>query len=271
MAHPNKSIENGHVIDWKKIKQLKQCNDNNVCLDKFDLLSLYEYLSKLYKSNSTDDNLSDTASLFRATHKNMVCDKSHALNATITLSELNRSIKKLHIGKSTNEDLISNEMLKNLIDLGTMAMLKLFNHCLSSGQYPWHTSVITPIFKSGNLYNPDNYRAIAVGTCLGKLFSSILLYRLTEFKDEHYKDPIEQLRFQKGAQTNDHIITLKTIIDKYTKKQKTNVLACFVDLIKAFDTVARDLLLYKLIKLGIRGNFFFVIEDMYNNSYLKLK
>ena len=162
-------------------------------------------------------------------------------------------------------------MLTHLNDTGRMVLQKIFNHNLDCGAYPWHTSIITPIFKSGNPYDPDNYRAIAVGSCLGKLFSSILLDRLTEFKREHCPDPKEQLGFQKGAQTNDHILTLKTIIDKYTKIQKVDVLTCFVDLKKAFDTVMRDLLLYKIVKLGIHGSYFAVIEDMYNNSFSKVK
>ena len=150
-------------------------------------------------------------------------------------------------------------------------MLKIFNHCMDNGFYPWHTSIITPIFKAGDPYNPDNYRAIAVGSCLGKLFSSILLQRLKYFKQQHCSDPIEQLGFKKGAQTNDHVLTLKTLIDKYTKRQRTNLFTCFVDLKKAFDTVSRDLLLYKLVKLNIRGQFFTVIEDMYNHSLSKIK
>ena len=271
LSRLNKSIENGHVLDWKKFKQLKQSNDTKVCLDKYDLLSFYEYFSELYKKSNNNPNLTEHAESYTQTYKGATSDVAYDLNVTITSSEMENAIKKLHLGKSTNEDLISNEMLKNLSDLSKTAMLKLFNHCISNGQYPWHTSVITPIYKSGNAYNPDNYRAIAVGSCLGKLFSSILLFRLTEFKKKHCKDPKEQLGFQKGAQTNDHVLTLKTIIDKYTKKQKTNLLACFVDLRKAFDTVARDLLLYKLVKLGIRGNFFSVIENMYNNSLSKIK
>ena len=52
---------------------------------------------------------------------------------------------------------------------------------------------------------------------MGKLFSSILLERLLHFKKLYCPDPKEQLGFSKGAQTNDHVFTLKTVIDKYTK------------------------------------------------------
>ena len=86
------------------------------------------------------------------------------------------------------------------------------------------------------------------------------------FMDIRVFHPNEQLDFCKGAQTNDHIFTLKTVIDKYTRKHKVRVYACFVDLRKAFDTVCRDLLLHKITCLGISGNFFNCLTDMYLNS-----
>ena len=267
LSRLNKSIENGHVLDWKKFKQLKQQNDSDPLLDKYDLLSFYEYFTDLYKKVTITNPDIDSEDQNTIT-LNQNCQQ---LNCPITPAQLEEALKKLRPGKSTSLDLISNEMLKALNASGKNALLKLFNHCLSTGKYPWHTSVITPIFKSGNRYNPDDYRAIAVGSCLGKLFSSILLNRLLSFKAEHCRDPDEQLGFKKGAQTNDHILTLQTIIEKYTKRQHIKLLTCFVDLKKAFDTVSRDLLLYKLTKLNIRGQFFKVIEDMYNNSLAKIK
>ena len=267
----NQSIENGHVLNWQKFKQLKQTNENKVELDKYDLLHFYEYFTSLYKKCQSNDALINTSTSYTQSFKNIANEKSKPLNNSITITEINCAIKKLHAGKSTSEDLVSNEMLMHLNDPAIKILHKIFNHTLDSGTYPWHTSIITPIFKSGNPYDPDNYRAIAVGSCLGKLFSSILLARLTEFKTEHCPDPIEQLGFQKGAQTNDHILTLKTSIDKYTKVQKVNLMTCFVDLKKAFDTVTRDLLLYKIVKLGVHGKFFAVIENMYDNSVSKIK
>ena len=193
------------------------------------------------------------------------------LNKPITFHELFKAIRNLKKGKSCSTDLISNEMLQNLTPLCTKVLLKTFNHSLKSGLYPWHTSVITPIYKSGNPYSPDNYRAIAVGSCMGKLFSSILLDRMLTFKSVYCPDPKEQLGFTKGAQTNDHIFTLKTLVDKYTTKKKMKLFACFVDLRKAFDTVCRDLLLHKIACLGISGNFFNCLSDMYKNSIACIK
>jgi hypothetical protein len=64
--------------------------------------------------------------------------------------------------------------------------------------------------------------------------------------------------------TSDHILTLKTLIDKYFRKNKY-ICACFVDLKKAFDTINRKALLYKLQRYNIRGCFYNIFENMYIN------
>ena len=76
----------------------------------------------------------------------------------------------------------------------------------------------------------------------------------------------------KEAQTSDHIFTLRTCIEKYTK-QKKRLYSCFVDYRKAFDTVCtcRDALLYKFCNLGIKGSFFNCVKHMYQNSSAKLQ
>ena len=45
----------------------------------------------------------------------------------------------------------------------------------------------------------------------------------------------------------------------------------FVDFSKAFDYIIRDIIWYKLIKLGINGKVLNVIKSMYNNVKSKIK
>ena len=49
---------------------------------------------------------------------------------------------------------------------------------------------------------------------MGRLFSSILLESLLNLKKLYCPDPKEQLGFSKGAQINDHVFMLKTVIVK---------------------------------------------------------
>ena len=84
-------------------------------------------------------------------------------------------------------------------------------------------------------------------------------------------DTPNQLGFCKNAQTADHVLTLTTIVNKFVKKQKTKVYACFVDYAKAFDLVCRESLLHKLWTMGIQGRFFICVEYMYSGSTAKIK
>ena len=99
------------------------------------------------------------------------------LNDPFTLAEIDSIVAKLKSNKSGSLDLISNEMLKNLTHDMKCVVCNLFNSCLTFGVYPWNESVTTPLHKKGDQANPDNYRAITLGSCLGKLFASTLLQR----------------------------------------------------------------------------------------------
>ena len=118
--------------------------------------------------------------------------------------------------------------------------------------------------------DPDNFRAIAISSVIGKLYASILLDRLTEFRKSNCPDPPNQLGFTKKAQTYDHILTMQTIASKY-KKLKKPVYAIFVDFKKAFDSVCRQALFYKMAKLGITGKFYDLLRNMYSNSFAYVK
>ena len=187
------------------------------------------------------------------------------------MKELQDAIKALKRGKAVAEDLIANEFIKASNSDLLVAVLHLFNECLKLGVYPWNTSLVTPLHKKGSLYDPNNYRAIAVSSNLGKLFSSVLLQRLIAYKAAHCPDSVNQLGFCKGAQTCDHVLTLTTCIDKYINAKKERLYTCFIDYAKAFDTVCRDALLYKIWKLGINGRFFDCLAYMYSNSTAKIK
>ena len=254
----NKSIESGKVLDWKNCKFLKQTYDEPIPFDNHDLASFYEYFSHLYKPPQTNINVTQQLN-------NSQNDITESLNEPIRADEIIIAIKRLRPGKSVAEDLISNEMLKNLKGKSLDAIVYIFNRCLTTGTYPWHESVITPIYKSGDKYDPDNYRAIAVSSSVGKLFSSILLARLIQFRKENCDDPINQLGFTKRAQTSDHLFTLSTIISKY-KLKKRPIYSVFIDFRKAFDSICRQALFYKLATSGVVGKFYDSLRYMYSNS-----
>ena len=186
------------------------------------------------------------------------------LDVEITNEELLKSIKQLRNNASGGPDLLLNEFFKNASNVLLPYLHKLFNSCLARGYFPdsWSEGHIVPIFKSGDTSDPGNYRGITLLSTLGKLFSRVLNNRLIAWA-EQYEVYIEaQAGFRKGMSTTDNIFVLHGIISN-TLNQGGTLYCAFVDFKKAFDFVVRDILWYKLIKLGVRGKILEVIRSMY--------
>ena len=263
-------IENGKNINWSRFKKMKSLKSKGRQLDIFDMRNFCDFFKKLYgKTTLNQQRIAELQENMDRTK--LQEDLVELLDGKITLEEVDSCINATKRGKAVSEDLISNEFFKSSGKRLRLALLNLFNQCLTTGTYPWSTSVVTPLHKKGSIYDPNNYRAIAVASNLGKLFASILLKRLITFRSVHHPDTVNQLGFCQNAMTCDHILTLTTCIEKYVTRSKKRLYSCFVDYAKAFDTVCREALLYKLWKMGIQGQYFNCLQHMYTNSSAKVK
>ena len=149
----------------------------------------------------------------------------------------------------------------------------LFNKILSSGEYPknWDTSIITPIFKGGYSSDINNFRGIAVSSCISKLFTKILNKRICDLCNENNVFSTNQYCFMEKCRTDDNILILNTLINSYTKIKKSNLYVTFVDFSKFFDSLNRNHLFYKLPKYGITGRVYNIIKSMYSNCRYAIK
>ena len=104
---------------------------------------------------------------------------------------------------------------------------------------------------------------------LGKLFETIVNTRLVFVKEAmNLHDPYNG-GFNKGAMTSDNMFILSGCIQKaFAMKQPLYV--CFVDFKRAFDTVNRELMFFKLIKKGLDGKFVKVLRQMYKKTKMKV-
>ena len=275
----NANIEEGKGINWKRLKALKSTQREEDRLDFHDLANFYEFFKKLYSQNSLSKQRTKVMEAETAYLQSQLEDDDtehlgySILNDQIEIDELTAAIAKLKTGKAAGEDGLMNEFFINSNNNLRNAILNVMNVCLNNGVYPWNSTVITLLHKKGDRYDPNNYRAIAIGSNLGKLFSGILLNRLICFKNLVKPEHPSQLGFCKNAQTADHVLTLQTCINKYVgnKNKKGRLFTCFVDYQKAFDTVCREALLFKLSQLGVAGRYFDCLSYMYKNSNTKLK
>ena len=103
------------------------------------------------------------------------------------------------------------------------------------------------------------YRGIAISSCFSKLVCKIPFKRLDKYLEDNSIIGSEQICFQKHCRTTDHILTLKTLIDK-AFKSPSRLYTCFVDLSKAFDTINRQALFHKMSKYNIKGPFLILLK-----------
>ena len=91
----------------------------------------------------------------------------------------------------------------------------------------------------------NNYRGVTLLTCIGKLFTSVLNERFKVYCESNKINNENQAGFRANHSTMNHIFSLKALMDlMFKSKQKLH--CAFVDYEKAFDTVWRDGLWYKL-------------------------
>ena len=131
----------------------------------------------LNKAQSVDPSFESMIENYIDTNKHNVFND---LNFRITKAEIIQASHKLSTGKSSGIDGILNEMLKCGITVLLPSLHKLFNIILTSGLFPttWGTNTLSPLHKKGDRNTSDNYRGIAVGSNLSKLFCSVIHNRL---------------------------------------------------------------------------------------------
>ena len=157
--------------------------------------------------------------------------------------------------------------MKNSTPELTQIYCKIFNIVLYTGIIPenWTIGIIKPVYKNkGDTMEPENFRGITLMSCLGKLFTSTINFRLTFFANEILLISKNQAGFRKGHSTIDNLFELHSLISLY--QSFGNKLYCtFVDFHKAFDTVWRSGLWKKIQNSRIKEKIFTVFFNMYDN------
>ena len=196
------------------------------------------------------------------------------MNSPITQTELSHAIRKSKVGKACGSDAIPVEFYKHGEEMLHKAILALSNYVFHNGAYPqiWSEGIVNPIFKTGKMTMPDNYRKITPLSSLGKLFDSILNNRLCFCKEVLQSENPWQNGFKRGTQSTDNLFILNGVVEKY-QAQKRPVYMCFVDFKSAFDYINRHVLLFKLISEGYayNGRFLKIMQDLFKKARSKVK
>ena len=134
--------------------------------------------------------------------------------------------------------------------------------------YPsaWKYDILNPIHKSGVKDDPNNFRGIAIASCFGKLFTTLLRNRLQNLCDKNNFISRFQGSGKCGSRTADNHMIIRFLIDKIVKGEKKKLYCCFVDIKKAFDFTNRKKLYSNLLKdYKIGGGFIKLLMQIYTD------
>ena len=207
----NSSITNPKSF-WKLFNTTKSTITNSISKSEWE-----SYFSRLYKNQAASTSEEPSPPNI---HQNVQSVNSSDI-PDITTLEIKEAINKLKAGKAPGPDGITNEVLKALPDNWIHCLMHLFNRILQCAEYPekWAESIIKPIFKSGDKNRPNNYRGISLISCVSKLFSSILVNRISAWAENNSIICEEQFGFRRGRRTTDAVFILTSLIQKQILKR----------------------------------------------------
>ena len=127
------------------------------------------------------------------------------------MNELENALDRVH-DTSPGEDKINNQMVKKLDNNSKNYIINIFNKFWVDGYFPGERqhSVIIPIPKPGKDHSKsDNYRPIALTSCLCKLLERIINNRLIHYFEMHNVITPTKCGCRLGHSTTDHLVRLE--------------------------------------------------------------
>ena len=148
----------------------------------------------------------------------------------------------------------------------------LIGICFQQGVVPsaWNRMVVSPTFKKGLRSDTANYRPISVSDALAKLYAVVLNNRLVPWLEVHHLRAPTQAGFRPALGTSHPLFGLRHFID-VSLRTRQPLLVCFVDLIKAYDTVSRPLLWQIMGDIGVPPGFVAAVRSMYDGVVCQVR
>ena len=254
---------------------------------KKDSRKIWKHIKKSYKKpnlSSTSLNAEQLHDHFKTlfgeqTEPNDSTEPDHDINTNdgildneFTTAELRTAVFSQSNNKSPGIDNIPSEIIKASFTFISPFLLNLYNKMYNCGEYPnsWGESIIFPIFKKGDVNDAQNYRGITLINILAKIYSQLLLNRLTKWTEEYDTITNKQFGFQKGKSTTDCVFLLHSIISKVLNSGE-KLYGVFIDYEKCFDKIDRSYLWQKLLRENLSCKFIKAIKSMYASVKLCIK
>ena len=215
-------------------------------------------------------HLTATTSAADLSQQQAQCTGVATAERDIDRSEVREAIRGLRNGKAAGGDEIAAEWLKYGPPELEEWLTKLLQQVWRTGVVPqaWRDAIVIPLFKKKDRRVCDNYRGISLLSVVGKILTSILLKRLAPLVDGQLLEC--QCGFRKGRGTTDQIWMMSQLAEK-AREYNIGVLACMVDLTKAYDSIPRAALMAVLRHRGLPEKIVRLIESLHQNTHCRVR
>lgn len=176
----------------------------------------------------------------------------------------------MNVNKGAGFDGVSSIFLRECAALLTIPLYTIYSRSLSDGVYPdsFKIGQITPIFKSGNRNNIENYRGVSVVPNLAKAFDRLIYNQLKLIIPPQISPNQHGFLSNRNIETN--LMELTTLIHRaFNLKCQLDVF--YADIKKAFDCVNPYLLIRTLARYRISNKVLRFFMSYFNSrtQYVK--
>ena len=260
--------------------QVNHCDPPNVSLGNTDLEIVPHYK---YLGTFVDTHLTFTKQAAETCKS--VSFKSYCLSKTkkyrdtdmekfdteyefkfIELLEIHQYVKAIDVHKASGVDGISSKILKDCFTICEYELAYLMNCSVYCMRYPsaWKSCIVTPIPKSGDRLNPENWHPINNICVPGKILEKCIYGQVEEHMEKNRLFCNNQHGFRKGKGTDTAVMELvRELFSNIRDGNASSVL--FLDYSRAFNTVNHKILLKKLRMYGFSMNVCKWFEDYFKD------
>ena len=205
----------------------------------------------------------DLSGIYMKVNKSVLSDPLD--DYTLCLDVVNKAVSKLKTEKQDGDKGLWSNLVINA-PVSWKNMLKaLIESMIIHGHYAQELLLSTlsslPKNNLGDLCDSDNYRGIALTSCLNKVIDWVILFK---YRDQLHTSHM-QFAYKENHSTSMCTMALKEVV-KYYSLRRGQVYCCLLDASKAFDRVRFDKLFQMLLQRNLPVCIIRLLLDMYTRQ-----
>ncbi|KAI7804208.1 putative RNA-directed DNA polymerase from mobile element jockey-like [Triplophysa rosa] len=185
--------------------------------------------------------------------------------------DVRRTMRAVNPRKATGPDGVSGQVLRDCAGQLAGVFTKIFNQCISQAVVPscLKTFTIIPIPKKNTISCLNDYRPVALTPIIMKCFEKLVRTYIVSILPPSFNP--YPFAYRANRSTEDAIATALYSALCHLEQRGSYARLLFVDFSSAFNTILPDILVTKLLDLGISHTICLWIRDFLSDRPQKVK